>query len=86
MAISDTTDSLSSILISILKEEIQLQKERMVEVAKRKKEYIQYDDLLQPQDFPEIESDGDFRFEEGVLYGFERILIIARKLSISPEN
>ncbi len=72
-------------LLSTIEKEVELQKERMVLVARRSRPYIQYDDLLQPQDFPDIDSDGDFRFEEGTLYGLERAaVLIRRKLAQMP--
>lgn len=72
-------------LIARLEQEISLQKERMVSAALRCKEGVQYDDLLQPQDFPEIDTDPDFRGEEGELYGLERALVIVRAVCCSQK-
>ena len=40
-------------------------------MAKRKIAHITEEDLLQPNDFIELEEDPEFRYEEGVLAGMQ---------------
>jgi hypothetical protein len=48
---------------------IQGQQERLLKCAQRILPRIIADDLLQPNDFPELEMHPLFRYEEGVLEG-----------------
>lgn len=45
------------------------QQERMLKMAREFVPYITPDDLLQPNDFPCLENNPLFRYEEGVLEG-----------------
>lgn len=45
------------------------QREKMLTFAKEIVGNITHDDLLQPQDYPELENHPYFRYEEGVLEG-----------------
>ena len=49
---------------------IQAQQELLLKSARRILPHVTDDDLLQPNDFPELEMHPDFRYEEGVLHGF----------------
>jgi hypothetical protein len=57
-----------------LQEMIAWQKEKLLAVAKRLVPHITSDDLLQPQDFPELDHHPDFRYEEGMLVGMQTVL------------
>ena len=57
-----------------LQEMIAQQKQKLLSFAKRLIPHITSDDLLQPQDFPDLELHPDFRYEEGVLVGMETAL------------
>jgi hypothetical protein len=46
-----------------------VQREKIMTCARRIVPYITHDDLLQPNDFPELENHPHFRYEEGVLEG-----------------
>lgn len=48
---------------------VEMQKERMLKFAQKMFPSITPDDLLQPNDFPELEKHPHFRYEEGVLEG-----------------
>lgn len=48
---------------------IQLQQEKVFSCARRIISNITPDDILQPNDFPELENNTYFRYEEGVLEG-----------------
>ena len=52
-------------------EMIALQRSKLFTYAKRIAPHLSLteDDLLQPNDFPELENHPDFRYEEGVLEG-----------------
>jgi hypothetical protein len=45
------------------------QRKKLMVCARRIISYITEDDLLQPNDFPELENNPLFRYEEGVLEG-----------------
>ncbi len=57
------------------------QKERMLRLAKGVLPGITEDDLMQPNDYPELENHPIFRYEEGVLEGLltARMAYLARK-------
>ncbi len=48
---------------------IEAQRRKLTACARRIVPHITEDDLLQPNDFPELESHPYFRYEEGVLEG-----------------
>ena len=48
---------------------ISMQKKKILKCAERIVAHITEDDLLQPNDFPELDLNPHFRYEEGVLEG-----------------
>lgn len=48
---------------------IHLQQDKLLKLARRIIPYVTSDDLLQPNDFPELEQHPVFRYEEGVWAG-----------------
>lgn len=50
---------------------IEGQKEKLLKLARRLVPHVTQDDLLQPNDFPELETHPEFRYEEGVLHGIQ---------------
>lgn len=54
----------------IFEELIQAQKEKLLVCARRIVPHVTPDDLLQPNDFPQLENHPHFRYEEGILEGF----------------
>lgn len=52
-----------------LNELIVWQQGKLFDIAKKIVPHITYDDLLQPFDFPELEHNPLFRYEEGVWAG-----------------
>ena len=58
-------------ILSLLDELIENQKELLLKNAKTLVPQVNDDDLLQPNDFPELEFNPHFRYEEGVLHGFQ---------------
>lgn len=67
----------------VFDELIDLQKKKIYAFAQRLIPHITEDDLLQPNDFPELENNPYFRYEEGVLEGLltARMAFLARKKS-----
>lgn len=61
-------------MIQLLDEIIEGQKKKLLETARRIVPQVTEDDLLQPNDFPELEFHPHFRYEEGILDG----LLVAR--------
>jgi hypothetical protein len=57
--------------LHLLDELIENQKRYLLQSARRIVPQVTDDDLMQPNDFPQLESHGDFRYEEGVLHGFQ---------------
>jgi hypothetical protein len=55
----------------LLDELIENQKRHLLKTAQRMIPHITDDDLLQPNDFPKLELHPYFRYEEGVLHGFQ---------------
>lgn len=55
----------------ILEEMIQTQQKALLKCARRIVPAATADDILQPNDFPELENHPFFRFEEGVLSGLQ---------------
>lgn len=54
---------------NVFDELINLQKQKILKCAERIIPHITEDDLLQPNDFPALETSPHFRYEEGVLEG-----------------
>lgn len=50
---------------------IEQQKRVLFQTARRIVPKITDDDLLQPNDFPELENHSHFRYEEGILHGLQ---------------
>ena len=57
--------------IERLQELIEAQKKKLMSSAERIIPNITPDDLLQPNDFPELELHPHFRYEEGILDGLQ---------------
>ena len=54
---------------TLLQELVDQQQEKLLQTARRILPRITPDDLLQPNDFPELEMHPHFRYEEGILDG-----------------
>ena len=54
------------------------QEKKLLRVAQRIVPNITYDDLLQPNDFPELENHPVFRYEEGVCEGLRTAYVALR--------
>ena len=70
-------------MLKILFEElIEMQRDKVRACAEKIKPNLTEDDLLQPNDFPELENHPLFRYEEGVLEG----LLTARMAYLAWQN
>ena len=58
-------------IASLMQELVDQQKNKLLACARRIVPVATSDDLLQPNDFPELEMDPHFRYEEGVLGGLQ---------------
>ena len=58
-------------ILALLDELIEGQKAKLLASAKRIVPHVTPDDLLQPNDFPELEFHPHFRYEEGILDGMQ---------------
>lgn len=67
----------------LLKELADQQKKVMLVNAKRLVPQVTTDDLLQPNDFPELENNPLFRYEEGVLAGIQTVEMALRSVIAS---
>ena len=68
-------------MIELLDELIEGQKQKLLSTARRIVPRITEDDLLQPNDFPQLEFHPHFRYEEGILDGLRvaRTAILAER-------
>jgi hypothetical protein len=58
-------------LFLLLDDLIKNQKRHLLKTARQILPHVTDDDLLQPNDFPELELHPHFRYEEGLLHGFQ---------------
>lgn len=56
---------------SLMQELIEQQRAKLLSCARRIVPHVTSDDILQPNDFPELESHPHFRYEEGILDGLQ---------------
>jgi hypothetical protein len=61
-----------------LNEMVANQKKNIYALSQKIVPRIAPEDLLQPQDFPELDQDPNFRYEEGLLHGLESALMCIR--------
>ena len=65
--------------LALLEELIDGQAAKVLRCGQRLVPHVTADDILQPNDFPELENHPEFRYEEGVLEGLRtaRMAILA---------
>lgn len=69
-----------------LEEMEEQQKKKLLQIAQRLNSHVIGDDLYQPNDFPELETHPEFRYEEGVLHGIQMVkMMIARSSSAKKQ-
>ncbi len=70
----------------VMSEMVVYQKDKLLFFAKKIVPHIAPEDLLQPQDFPELDFHPEFRHEEGYLEGLERALAAVRRIRKESED
>lgn len=70
-------------IFALLNELIEGQKQKLLASAQRIVPHVTPDDLLQPNDFPELEFHPHFRYEEGILDGLQ---VARAALSVLHKN
>lgn len=60
-------------LIQLLDELITQQRNALLKKGEKFYPYLTEEDLLQPNDFPDLENNPLFRYEEGTLHGMQAI-------------
>lgn len=68
---------------TVIQEIAELQKKNMLTCAQRIVPHVTTDDLLQPNDFSNLENNPLFRYEEGVLAGIQTVEMALRALERS---
>jgi hypothetical protein len=71
---------------NVFEELIEEQKKRLLKFARQLIRNITADDLLQPNDFPQLEQHPLFRYEEGVLEGLLTAQMAYRAWKKDKEN
>lgn len=61
-----------------LQQMVEGQREKLLQSARAIVANLTLDDILQPQDYVELETNAEFRFEEGYLMGLESALATLR--------
>lgn len=59
----------------LLQEMIQMQEKYVLQCARNVIPHLTEEDILQPNDFPDLENHPSFRYEEGLLAGLRSALI-----------
>lgn len=57
---------------------IDYQKGKLLQTARKIIPHVTPDDILQPNDFAELENNPEFRYEEGILHGLQMALVSLR--------
>jgi hypothetical protein len=63
---------------------IQQQEKKLLRLAQELRPNVTWDDLLQPQDLPEIAHDPTFNYEDGLLAGIKAARIAFRARILGP--
>lgn len=65
---------MTSKIVLELEKMVDLERKKLLIFAKRILPQLTSDDILQPQDYPELEDSPEFRYREGVCIGLETAL------------
>lgn len=57
-------------LLLLINELIEHQQEKLLMMARKILPHVTHEDIMQPNDFPELELHPEFRYEEGILSGY----------------
>jgi hypothetical protein len=75
-------------MLDLFDELIEQQKNKLLASGRRIVPHVTSDDLLQPNDFPELENNPLFRYEEGILDGLQvaKAAFLAESANISSKK
>ena len=73
-------------MLNLLDELILGQRKKVLAVARRILPHVTEEDLLQPNDFPELELHPHFRYEEGILDGMQVVRAALLAAEINPSS
>ena len=62
----------------VLEEMIEMQKKGLLKLGRRVIPTLTPEDMLQPNDYPELDNHPEFRYEEGILAGLQSALAAIR--------
>ncbi len=68
-------------IVKLIDEMTESQKANLLRLGRRIVPTLTPEDILQPNDYPELENHPEFRYEEGVLAGYQTIQMALRALS-----
>jgi hypothetical protein len=71
---------------SSIEEIVQRQKNELLRLGRRIIPTLTPEDMLQPNDYPELENHPEFRYEEGVLAGMQTIQMALRAGLSAPQD
>ncbi len=63
----------SNEMLDLIREMRSYQEKNLLNLGKRIIPALTSDDVLQPNDFPELELNPHFRYEEGILHGIQSV-------------
>ena len=69
-----------------LEKMVALERKKLLDFAKRILPHLTSDDMLQPQDHPELEMSPEFRYREGVCIGLETALSTLYAINAGSEQ
>lgn len=61
-------------MLSVIEGMVQLERKKLLAFAKTIVPQLTAEDILQPQDYPELENSPEFRYREGICVGLESAL------------
>jgi len=71
---------------ALITEIVQGQHEKLFAMGRKIVPQLTEEDLLQPNDYPELENHPHFRYEEGVLAGIQTVEMALRAFKKSQKN
>lgn len=75
-----------NIMVTELEKMADFERNKLYQLAKRLVPHLAPEDILQPQDFPELEQNPEFRYQEGVVIGVETALAALRIICCSKQQ
>ena len=77
-------ETLNAATEKLWEELIAQQDKKLLKLAQELRPNVTWDDLLQPQDMPEIANDPQFNYEDGLLAGIKAARIAFRARVLGP--